>query len=244
MALQADVTKESFWVYLKLPEDAPYSETRRIAEKVEQALLQLREELDREAADSDPNIGGSVIVGMETIIAEHSAGFWTELSPTGRQYIVVEDFIREWRKRIGDIGRAKIDFLYKEGDIPYDIEFDLGHPDPETLTAAVAVFKQKLADYIGVYDVVDSAEAGKPEVRLRLKPEAERLGIRLEDIAEQMRHAYYGDEVHRLQRGRNEVRVMVRLPRRERQSLDDLQNLPVRLPSGAQAPSESLRKSN
>lgn len=236
MALQADVTKESFWVYLKLPEDAPYSETRRIAEKVEQALLQLREELDREAADSDPNIGGSVIVGMETIIAEHSAGFWTELSPTGRQHIVVEDFIREWRKRIGDIGRAKIDFLYKEGDLPYDIEFDLGHPDPETLTAAVTVFKQKLADYIGVYDVVDSAEAGKPEVRLRLKPEAERLGIRLEDIAEQMRHAYYGDEVHRLQRGRNEVRVMVRLPRSERQSLDDLQNLPVRLPSGAQAP--------
>jgi multidrug efflux pump subunit AcrB len=236
LALQADVTKESFWVYLKLPEDAPYSETRRIAEKVERALLEIRAELDRKAAERNPDITESVIVGMETIIAEHNAGFWTELSPAGRQHIVVEDFIREWRKRIGDIGRAKIDFLYKEGDLPYDIEFHLGHPDAEALAAAAALFKQKLAGYAGVYDVVDSAEPGKPEVRLRLKPGAERLGLRLEDIAEQMRHAYYGDEVHRLQRGRNEVKVMVRLPREERQSLDDLQSLPIRLPSGAQAP--------
>ena len=240
LSLQADVTKDSFWAYLKLPEDTSYSETRRIAENVERSLLEIRNELDTEARDRDPDIQQSVIVGVETIIAEHSAGFWTELSPAGRQHIVVEDFIREWRKRIGDIGRGKIDFLYKEGDLPYDIEFDLGHPDPATLMLAVTQFKQKLAGYPGVYDVVDSAEPGKPEVRLRLKPEAEHLGLRLEDLAEQMRHAYYGDEVHRLQRGRSEVKVMVRLPRRERQSLDDLQSLPIRLPSGAQAPLGTL----
>ena len=74
-----------------------------------------------------------MIVGVETIIAEHEAGFWTELSPAGRKHIVVEDFVREWRKRIGDIGRAKIEFLYKEGDLPFDMEFDLGHPDPAIL---------------------------------------------------------------------------------------------------------------
>ncbi|MBA4143007.1 MAG: efflux RND transporter permease subunit [Nitrosospira sp.] len=240
LSLQADVTKDSFWVYLKLPEDMPYSETRRLAEKVEQSLLEMRHELDSEAGGRDGDIQQSLIVGIETIIAEHSAGFWTELSPAGRQNIVVEDFIREWRRRIGDIGRAKIDFLYKEGDLPYDIEFDLGHPDPVILSSAVTQFKQKLANYPGVYDVVDSAEPGKPEVRLRLRPEAERLGLRLEDLAEQMRHAYHGDEVHRLQRGRNEVKVMVRLPPGERQSIDDLQNLPVRLPGGGQAPLKTL----
>jgi multidrug efflux pump subunit AcrB len=240
LSLQADVTKGSFWVYLKLPQDTPYSETRRIAEKVERSLLEIRDEVDRKARVQDPDIQQSVIVGIETIISEHSAGFWTELSPAGRQHIVVEDFIREWRKRIGDIGRAKIDFLYKEGDLPYDIEFDLGHSDSAILNSAVAQLKQKLAGYPGIYDVVDSAEPGKPEVRLRVKPEAERLGVRLEDLAEQMRHAYYGDEVHRFQRGRNEVKVMVRLPRSERQSLDDLQSLPIRLPNGAHAPLGTL----
>lgn len=240
LSLQADVTKDSFWVHLKLPQDAPYSETRRIAEKVERALLEIREELDKEAKIRDPDIQQSVIVGVETIITEHQAGFWTELSPAGRKHIVVEDFIQEWRTRIGDMGRAKIEFLYKEGDLPYDMEFDLGHSDPAVLALAVAQFKQKLAGYPGVYDLVDSAEPGKPEVRLRLKPEAEHLGLRLEDLAEQMRHAYYGDEVHRFQRGRNEVKVMVRLPRGERQSLNDLQNLPIRLPGGAQAPLGTL----
>lgn len=240
LSLQADVTKDSFWVHLKLPQDAPYNETRRIAEKVERALLEIREELDREARIRDPDIQQSVIVGVETIITEHEAGFWTELSPAGRKHIVVEDFIREWRRRIGDMGRAKIEFLYKEGDLPYDMEFDIGHSDSAVLALAVAQFKQKLAGYPGVYDLVDSAEPGKPEVRLHLKPEAEHLGLRLEDLAEQMRHAYYGDEVHRFQRGRNEVKVMVRLPRGERQSLSDLQNLPIRLPSGAQAPLGTL----
>ena len=240
LSLQADVTKDSFWVVLKLPKDLPYSETRRIAEKVERALMEVQSELDKEARIRDPNMQESVIVGVETIITEHEAGFWTELSPAGRKHIVVEDFIREWRKRIGDIGRAKIEFLYKEGDLPYDIEFDLGHPDPATLAVAAAQFKQKLAGYPGVYDVVDSAEPGKPEVRLRLKPEAEHLGLRLEEVAEQMRHAYHGDEVHRLQRGRNEVKVIVRLPRSERESLHDMQSLPIRLPNGAQAPLGTL----
>ena len=240
LSLQADVTKDSFWVALKLPKDVPYSETRRIAEKVERALLEVRDQLDKEARVRDPHIKQSVIVGVETIIAEHEAGFWTELSPTGRKHIVVEDFVREWRKRIGDIGRAKIEFLYKEGALPFDMEFDLGHPDPAVLSLAVTQFKQRLAGYPGVYDVIDYAQPGKPEVRLRVKPEAEHLGLRLEDLAEQMRHSYYGDEVHRFQRGRNEVKVIVRLPRNERDSLHGLSNLPIQLPNGGQAPLGTL----
>ena len=240
LTLQADVTKGSFWAYLKLPQDASYAETRRIAEKVEQSLLELRDELDEEALARNPEVKRSTLVGMESIIIEHDAEFWTELSPEGRQHVVVEDFIREWRKRIGEIGRARISFLYKEGAAPYDIEVDLSHSDPSVLASAASKLTQKLAGYPGVYDVIDSAEAGKPEMRLHLKRDAERLGLRLEDLAEQMRHAYYGDEVHRLQRGRNEVKVMVRLPQHERQSIDDLRNLPIRLPGGAQAPLGAL----
>ena len=56
LSLQADVTKDSFWVALKLPKDVPYSETRRIAEKVERALLEVRDQLDKEARIRDPHI--------------------------------------------------------------------------------------------------------------------------------------------------------------------------------------------
>lgn len=231
LSLQADVTKDSFWVSLKTPEDLPYSETRKRAKQVEQAFFELRDELNAATPNSP-----SVVVGLETMIFEHSAGFWTEFSPEGRQRLVVEDFINDWRKRVGDLGRTKIDFLYKEGDVDYDLEFDLGATDPALLPKAVEQFKANIASYNGVYDVIDSAEAGKPEIRLSLKANAEHLGLRLEQLSEQVNHAYYGDEVERLQRGRNEVKIRVRTPRVERESLDNLRELPIRLPDGQLVP--------
>jgi multidrug efflux pump subunit AcrB len=240
LSMQADVVKDSFWVSLKTPQDMPYSEARQRAQQVERAFFSLRDELDGVSKGPHKSNLASVVVGLETIVWEHGAGFWTEFSAAGRQRIVVADFINEWRKRIGDLGRTKIDFIYKEGDVPYDIEFDLGSTNPEILPKAAEALKNMLAAYPGVYDVIDSSEPGQPEVRLTLKPEAERLGVRLEDLSEQVRHGYFGDEVERLQRGRNEVKVMVRYPREVRQSLDNLAAMPVQLPDGQQAPLGTL----
>lgn len=246
--LQANVTKSSFSAHLELPRASPYAETRRIAEQVERTLLAMRSELDdadrqfayfsKRCGDIEP--ASTMLVGLETMIWEYGAGFWTELSPDGRQCIAIEPFIREWRRRIGDIEPGKIEFIYKEGDVLYDLEFDLAAPDPEVLASAVTRFKNGLAAYPGVHDVVDSAEPGKPEAHLRLKPNAEALGLSLEDIARQVRHGYYGDEVYRFQRGSQEVRVVVRLPLDERQALTDLLSLPVRLPAGELAPLATL----
>ncbi len=235
LSLQADVIKDSFWVSLTSPEDMPYSETKNRAVQVEQAFFALQDELNQ-ATPNRP----SVVVGLETMIWEHGAGFWTEFSPEGRQRLVVEDFINDWRKRIGDLGRTKIDFLYKEGDVPYDLEFDLGATDPALLTKAAEQLKALLASYAGIYDVIDSAELGKPEIRLTLKPSAEHKGLRLEQLSEQVHHAYYGDEVERLQRGRNEVKIVVRYPLSERQSLDSLRELPVQLADGQTVPLSTL----
>ncbi len=230
-SINPDVTKDSFWVSMQLPQSAPYSEAKALAGKVEQALFTLRDELNqRYAADE------SVIVGVETMIFEHGGGIWLEFSPVGRQRIKVEDFIRQWRERIGDIGRGKVDFIYKEGDEPYDIELLLGASEAGLLPQAAEQLKQQLLAQPGVYDVVDSSEPGKPEIKLSLKSNAERLGLRLEALAEQVHHGYYGAEVHRFLRGRSEVKVMVRYPLEQRQSLDTLKQQPIRLANGATAP--------
>ncbi len=227
-SINPDVTKDSFWVSMQLPQSAPYSEAKALATKVEQALFSLRDELDQGKTES-------VIVGVETIIWEHGGGIWLEFSPEGRQHVKAEDFISQWRERIGDIGRGKVDFIYKEGDEPYDIELLLGGNDSQALTGAVEQLKQQLNTQPGVYDVIDSSEPGKPEIKLSLKANAERLGLKLEQLAEQVHHGYYGDEVHRFLRGRSEVKVIVRYPLSERQSLDTLKQLPIRLPNGVLA---------
>ncbi|WP_446809016.1 efflux RND transporter permease subunit [Methylomonas sp. 2BW1-5-20] len=248
-SVNPDVTKDSFWVSMRLPQSAPYSETQALAAQVEKALFALRDELDGVAQTGQPAADSvaaahandhSVIVGVETLIWDHGAGIWLEFSAEGRRRLKVEEFIRDWRQRIGDIGRGKIDFIYKEGDVPYDIDLSLGASDPGLLQPAAEQLKKILEAFPGVYDVIDSAEPGKPEVRLALKPEAERLGLRLEQLAEQVRQGYYGEEVHRFLRGRREVKVMVRYPLEQRQSLDALKAQPVRLPNGSSVPLNDL----
>ena len=245
-SFQPDVIRDSFWVHLTVPEDAPYSEISDLSKKVEQAFLELQNEMDTMLSEKQKSWFTTkpekvhAIGGLETMVFIRQAGFWTEFTPEGRQHIVVEDFIRQWRKRIGDIGRGKIDFIYKEGDVPFDLEFDLSSSNVKDLSASAEFFKTKLAAYTGVSDINDSAEFGKPEIKLNLKPNAQRLGVQLEDLAEQVRYAYYGDEVYRFQRSFSEVKLIVRLPIKERRSLDSLKNLPIKLASGFFVPLDSL----
>lgn len=236
LSLEPDVVLDSFELRLTLPPGAPFSEMRALATRVERTLFKLRAELDRAQPPGDP----SVITHLETSIHEEWAGFWIEVAPHARKHLVVEDFVRKWRKKIGDIGRAKIDFIYRQGDTFYDIELDLSDLDPVHLDQAATALKQHLGAYPGVFDVTDSTVPGKPEVHLKLKPEAERFGLRLKDLAEQVRGAYFGEEAQRFIRGREEVKIMVRLPLKERRSLDALRTLPVQLPEGGQVPLGSL----
>ena len=229
-AMNPDISKDAFWARLSLPPGTAPAETRRLAERVERELLRYRDEL--EAADP----GSQLLVGQETLIWEQEAGFWLELSEKARQRIKVDDFVREWRRRIGDLGLARLDFIVREGDVPYDIVLNLGAADPRLLQQAAAALKSRLSAYPGVYDVLDSNIAGKPAVQLGLTPEGEKLGLHLADLAEQVRHAYYGVEAQRFQHGGNDVKVMVRLPPDERRSLDDLYRLPVQLSDGGRTP--------
>jgi multidrug efflux pump subunit AcrB len=93
-----------------------------------------------------------------------------------------------------------------------------------------------LAEYPGVIDISDSFEEGKLEMKLALKPEVRTLGLTLNDLARQVRQGFYGEEVMRIQRGRHEIKVMVRYPEQERQSVGNLESMLVRTPQGAEVP--------
>ena len=93
-----------------------------------------------------------------------------------------------------------------------------------------------LQTFNGVYEVESSNNAGPEELKLRIRPEAEALGITLTDLAGQVRQAFYGAEVQRIQRGESEVRVMVRYPEVDRKSVGNLENMWIRLPDGREVP--------
>jgi multidrug efflux pump subunit AcrB len=96
--------------------------------------------------------------------------------------------------------------------------------------------KSALSDYPGVSDIDDTHTRGKRELKLKLKPEARTLGITEADLGRQVRSAFYGSEALRLQRGRNEIKVMVRYPKDERISLGNLESMRIRASGGVEVP--------
>jgi multidrug efflux pump subunit AcrB len=116
------------------------------------------------------------------------------------------------------------------------IYIELRSPDVARLQLAAESLKEKIATYPGLYDIADSWQGGKQEVKLDILPTAEPLGLTLDDLATQVRQAFYGAEAQRIQRGRDDIRVMVRYPESERRSLGDLEEMRVRTPSGSEVP--------
>ena len=105
---------------------------------------------------------------------------------------------------------------------------------------AAEELKYELTRYPGVFDVSDTFRSGKQEIQLQLLPEARNLGLTLNDLGSQVRNAFYGVEAQRIQRGQDDVRVMVRFPESERASVGDLENMYIRTPQGSQVPFYSV----
>ncbi|MHC4736689.1 MAG: efflux RND transporter permease subunit [Planctomycetota bacterium] len=100
--------------------------------------------------------------------------------------------------------------------------------------------KLLLKPYDGVSDISDSFETGKAELKMKLKDTGRTLGLTLSDLAKQVRQGFYGDEAQRIQRGRDDIRVMVRYPENERKSLADVENMRIRLPDGTEIPFKTV----
>ncbi len=147
------------------------------------------------------------------------------------------EMARRWRELCGPVtGAVSLTFTANlfQGGKPIYVQ--LSSPHPADLQAAAQELKTQLKAFDGVTDIADSFREGKVEMKLKLTPEARTLGITLADLARQVRAGFYGAEVMRIQRGRDEVKVMVRYPENERRSLGDIEAMRVRTAGGVEVP--------
>ncbi|EIJ33102.1 efflux RND transporter permease subunit [Thiothrix nivea] len=169
----------------------------------------------------------------------HLASVSFEITPPEERELAVtsSELTSEWRKLIGPIpGVQELSFRAEIGNAGSPIDVQLEGSNFDDLNAAAEQVMTKLREYDGIFDIKNSFDGGKQEVQLRLRPEAEQLGLTLSALGTQVRHAIFGAEAQRIQRDQSEVKVMVRYPREERYSLADLQNLRIRTPDGAEIP--------
>jgi len=232
---------------LVLPEGTPREAVQEAVRHLEDAARALDAELAEGAS------GGRVVRHVMSAIGDapdrydedqgggdgpHVAHVSLALAPSEERGTGSIELARRWRERVGRIpGARTLEFSSSDlglGGLVLDLS--LSAVDRNALGTAAKALHDALAAVPAVLVVSDSAREGKPELKLKLRPEAEAMGLTLAQLATQVRQGLHGEEVQRLQRGRDDVAVVVRYPGGERRSLDDLARIAIRLPDGRELP--------
>jgi len=210
----------------------------KAAERIERALLDINDQYVREHPDSLPVIKN---LGVFTQ-GELGAVMFVEIPMDTHRPYEMSELTDMWREAVGEIpGMKELKFQdagHIGGGPP--LSFRLSGANYEALENAAEELAEELAAYEGVFDIVNSARAGGDEIKLTIKPEAEALGLTMASLGRQVRQAFYGEEAQRIQRGKDELRVMVRYPIEERKSVADLENMRIRTPGGDEVPFRSV----
>jgi multidrug efflux pump subunit AcrB len=239
-----------------MPQGAPVSDTRAGLDQIVASSDELIRQIDAEFAKPGESLVKHRLVslGREAFRAQNQRGSHEgshvgevvlELVPSEQRRVSTGAISKRWSDLVGVIPGAKeltfaSDFL--SAGSPVDLQ--LRGPADVSLPDAARFLRERLAEYPGVFDIADSFQAGKREVKLDILPDAEPLGLSMQDLASQVRQAFYGEEAQRIQRGRDEVRVMVRYPEDERRSLADLDHLRIRTADGAEVPFWSVARAS
>ncbi|MEN8140662.1 MAG: efflux RND transporter permease subunit [Thermodesulfobacteriota bacterium] len=159
------------------------------------------------------------------------------LIPGEERQITSNAITKHWRQLVGDIpGVESLTFANNMVHLGANIDIRLSHDDYQILEEAAARIIPILQEYPGVGDITNSLKRGKRELKVRLLPEGRTLGLTEEELGRQLRAAFYGAEALRLQRGRHELRVMVRYPDEERRHLWNFEQMRIKTTAGEAIP--------
>lgn len=240
---------------LEMPEGIAAEATMTAASHIEEAARRLNEDMTKELGLAQPLIR-NVLSSVGQTVDRNGPGkpqgagrsniaeIVIDLAPLAeRNEISSKVVVARWRDYVGSVSDAvKLTFDADTYSAGSPIEYQLKGKDVEELREASEQLKAELSRYEGVFDISDSFRSGKQEIRLQLLPEARNLGLTLSDLASQVRGAFYGTEAQRMQRGQDDVRVMVRFPESERKSIGSLEDMYIRTPDGKEVPFYSVAK--
>ena len=225
---------ESDYAYVRatLPYGSAFSKT-------EQVRNRLVTEAESVAA---ANGGARLVEGIYAVVNGNIATVRVYLQPPGVRPLSTSAFTDLWRRQVGLLpGLESLRFESDSGGPGRGaaISIELNHQRMDLLEMASADLAKALAYFPNVEDVDDGFAQGKQQIDFQVRPEARSLGLTSQAVARQVRHAFYGAEALRQQRGRNEIKVMVRLPKQERISEYNLEEMILRTPAGGELPLRS-----
>ncbi len=227
-----EVESDQIAIEVNLPQGTPYARTLEVLKQIQVAEKQLVDEVNASTGGE-----GELIENWYTRSRDNQVLALVKLVPPETRSLTAKETANRLRELIGDVPDAEtisVEYQADGGGPP--IEYVLNSKSLEDLNAAAEDLMEKLRSFDGVYNVVNDTQSSTDEIRFDLKPGAEALGVTTADVARQVRQGFYGEEVQRLPRDGQDVRVFVRYPRSDRESLDHLKNMRIRTNDGRELP--------
>lgn len=238
-----EIEGEVVTVSMRLPVGSPAESTRRIQQRLlataDTTLEKLGEPADVLGVFSKLGTqSGGGHLSVQNSRGSHVAQVEIGFVASEERSFSAEEFARQWRKALGPVaGLEQLSFNFGSGPSAGNaVSVELSHSDPNVLEAIARDLAEELSEYPGVHEIDTGITMGKTQLELELRSEARRLGVTENDLARQVRNAFWGAEVTRMQRGRDELRVYVRRPQRDRQSEHDLEALLIQTKGGGEVP--------
>ncbi len=238
---------DSVELTITMPEGAPFSSSQMVAEAALVAAARINTQITQRdgaspvlttsATIGQATLGGGGPGGSASATQSNIAQVRVDLTPSDSRNIGSVAFEQKWREELGAVSGADsvvfVSGLFTLGD---DVSIDLSHADEDQLLRAAETLRSRLESTNGVYDIQFSLQFGKRQLEFALTNVGAALGLSDGDLARQIRRGFFGETVQTLQRGLDEVPVVVRYPRDARNSLSDVYNMRITLPGGEDVP--------
>lgn len=232
------VSSDFVRIQVTVPEGTPFAIQQDILKQLEAGAEKLKTDSQLFQGNDDGVIGD-----IQSWAWENNALVSVALNKSDRHDVAANRIVRRWRELVGDIYDAdqiEENATINEISSAISLRLTLGVDDQELMHQAIDEVKQAIASYPGIYDLRDSLTDARTEIELTLKPNAESLGLGLADVARQVRQGFYGEEAQRIPRGKEDVRVMVRYPKDERSTVDQLREMRIRTTDGREIPLDTV----
>jgi multidrug efflux pump subunit AcrB len=238
------IPSETVRATLTLPAGTPFEVTNKYIIKMAEKADELKQKYIEPSTDSSVIINILATTGGRGGTSNKGNVRFEITPPESRELAISSrELVREWRNLIGPIpGAESITFRAEIGRSSDPIHVQFKASSLATLKEVTDKVKLHLATYPTVFDIADSLSDGKEELQIELTEQGKALGLTRVSISNQVRRSFFGSQVQRIQRGRDDVRVMVRLPLNERRSIADLEDILVVTPSGGSVPLSHVAK--
>ena len=238
--LAPDTPGEFIQAELRMSEGAPEERTQEVISHMQSALREVEADYRRAEGGQSKLIAHTFAYGFDRT----KGGIDVELTKEDERSITTGEIESRWRDKIGLVHGADVLSVSSVDGPSFGpaVAFNLMHKNFAVLGKAADELEEAMLHYAGLYDIRNGASDTSDELHLDILPEGEALGLTRYELGSQLRHAFYGAEAQRVQRGIDEIKVMVRYPKADRETTGSLESMFIRTPDGDAVPFETVAK--